>query len=155
MDIEYLIECLIIYFIVFIIFQVIKVILKFEMNGFIEFVILFIAAIHIRERIDGFTSKNNVEPTQQMEENIKIIQQYDCPSEYGRHRLCGIVENNTSRKRDAWIYVHYYDADGIKITYEYTIVSSIEPHGKSKFQTASYYEEEPFDYYKVELKVMK
>ena len=82
--------------------------------------------------------------------DVEIIQQYDCPNEFGYHRLCGIVENKSSTSEGVFIHVYYYDADGVKIGYGNARIT-IDPHGKSKFRTHAYTEDEPFDYYEVEL----
>ena len=82
--------------------------------------------------------------------DVKIIQQYDCPDVWGQHRLCGIVENKRSTSKMVFIRVNYYDADGVKL-YDILDTIDIDPHGKSKFTTTPYIEDEPFDHYEVEL----
>lgn len=91
-----------------------------------------------------------------IKKDVKIVQQYDCPKIFSdgdtRHQLCGVVENNTSKEVLGTVKVYYYDADGTKIG-DYSGYIAVEPHSKAKFETMFYQKDEPFDHYKVKLKV--
>ena len=77
---------------------------------------------------------------------INIVKVYDCPKGT-HHKVCGIIENKTSSKLSAKVYIYYYDKDEIKIGETFAYVT-IDPYGKAKFETFEF--SDSFDHYKLE-----
>ena len=106
---------------------------------------------------DGWTAlrladhNKNPKIVELLQKNIvEIIKMYDC-SNGTYHKMCGIFENKTSSEQSPSLYIYYYDENDIKIGEERGKNVTIDPYGKAKFETFSFFDQ--FDHYVVKLKL--
>ena len=89
----------------------------------------------------------------ELQEEVEIIEQHDCgDGKIKDHQVCGTLENKSYGEKNVTIYADYYDKNDVKLETHLDFVQ-IESYGKSKFSTLYYSGDEPFDHYKLMIKV--